>query len=51
MGEITDKVKGKIKQAAGVVTGNRKLEGKGKLDEAKGNVKGAVAEVKRAIRK
>jgi uncharacterized protein YjbJ (UPF0337 family) len=50
MGEIIDKVKGKIKQAAGVATGNKKLEREGKLDEAKGNVKGAVAQAKRAVK-
>jgi uncharacterized protein YjbJ (UPF0337 family) len=49
MGEIIDKVKGKIKQAAGAVTGNKKLEAEGKLDEAKGNVKGAAREVKHTI--
>jgi uncharacterized protein YjbJ (UPF0337 family) len=50
MGEIIDKVKGKIKQAAGAATGDKKLEAKGKLDEAKGNVKGAVEEVKHAVK-
>ena len=50
MGEIIDKVKGKIKQTAGAATGDRKLEAKGKLDQAKGNVKGAVEEVKHAVK-
>ena len=50
MGEIIDKVKGKIKQTAGAATGDKKLEAKGKLDQAKGNVKGAVEEVKHAVK-
>ena len=48
MGEITDKAKGKIKQAAGALTGNKELEREGKVDEAKGKVKGAVKDVKHA---
>ena len=50
MGEIIDKVKGKIKQAAGAVTGDKNLEREGKVDEAKGKVKGAVEEVKHAVK-
>jgi uncharacterized protein YjbJ (UPF0337 family) len=50
MGEIIDKAKGKIKQAAGAVTGDKKLENEGKWDEAKGNVKGAVEDVKHAVK-
>jgi uncharacterized protein YjbJ (UPF0337 family) len=51
MGEIIDKVKGKIKQAAGGVAGDKKLENEGKVDEAKGKTKGAVEEVKQAVKK
>jgi uncharacterized protein YjbJ (UPF0337 family) len=50
MGELIDKAKGKIKQAAGAVSGDKKLEREGKLDEAKGNVKGAVEEAKHAVK-
>jgi uncharacterized protein YjbJ (UPF0337 family) len=50
MGEIIDKVKGKIKQAAGAASGDKKLEREGKLDEAKGKVKGAVEDVKHVIK-
>jgi len=50
MGEIIDKTKGKIKQAAGAVSGDKKLQNEGKIDEAKGNVKGAVEEVKHAVK-
>jgi uncharacterized protein YjbJ (UPF0337 family) len=50
MGEIIDKVKGKIKQAAGALTGNKKLEREGRVDEAKGKVKGAAENVKQAVK-
>jgi uncharacterized protein YjbJ (UPF0337 family) len=46
MGEHMDKAKGKIKQAAGDLTGNEKLKREGKLDEAKGKVKGMVNDAK-----
>ena len=51
MGEIIDKVKGKIKQVAGSASGDKKLEREGKIDEAKGKVKGAAEDVKHAIKK
>jgi len=50
MGELIDKAKGKIKQAAGAATGDKNLERRGKVDEAKGNVKGAAEEVKHAAK-
>jgi uncharacterized protein YjbJ (UPF0337 family) len=50
MGEIIDKVKGKIKQAAGSVSGDKKLEREGKVDEAKGQVKGVAEDVKHAVK-
>jgi uncharacterized protein YjbJ (UPF0337 family) len=50
MGEIIDKVKGKIEQVAGAAGGDKKLQQQGKLDEAKGRAKGAVEEVKHAIK-
>ena len=50
MGEIIDKVKGKAKQAAGSLTGDKKLETEGKVEVAKGQVKGAVEDVKHAIK-
>lgn len=49
MGEIIDKSKGKIKQAVGDLTGNKKLEREGEEDELKGRVKGVVKDVKRAV--
>jgi uncharacterized protein YjbJ (UPF0337 family) len=51
MGEIIDKVKGKIKQAAGGLAGDKKLEQEGKIDSAKGKVKGAVEDIKYAAKK
>lgn len=50
MGEITDKVTGKVKRAAGVLTGNKKLEREGQLDETKGKVKGAAEDLKHAVK-
>jgi uncharacterized protein YjbJ (UPF0337 family) len=50
MGEIIDKVKGKIKQTAGAFAGDKKLERKGDVDIAKGQVKGAVENVKHAVK-
>lgn len=50
MGELIDKAKGKIKEVAGVATGNRSLEGEGKADQVKGAVKGKFDEIKQAIK-
>lgn len=51
MGALTSKVKGKIKETAGKITGNKRLEREGKLDEAKGVVQGAVDDVKHAVKR
>ena len=37
-----DKAKGRVKEAAGALTGDRSLKNKGRVDQAKGRVKGAV---------
>jgi uncharacterized protein YjbJ (UPF0337 family) len=50
MGEIIDKVKGKIKRAVGILAGDKKLEREGRADEAKGKVEGAVEDVKHAFK-
>ena len=51
----TDVVKGRIKEAAGALTGNDKLRAEGKTDQAVGKVKQvaekAVDRVKRAVKK
>ena len=51
----TDVVKGRIKEAAGALTGNDKLRAKGKADQAVGEVKQlaekAVEKVEKAVKK
>lgn len=42
----TDEVKGRVKEAAGVLTGDKKLEREGKADQAVGKLKQAVENVK-----
>ncbi len=51
MGELISKAKGKIKQTAGKITGNKRLEREGTLDEAKGAVKGVTEDVKHAVKR
>jgi len=43
--------KGKVKEAAGKMTGNTKLKHDGKKDQMKGNVKQSGEKVKDALRK
>ena len=50
MGEWTDKAKGKAKEIGGVVTGDRSLEAEGKLDQAKGKIKGKFEELKQGVK-
>ena len=47
----TEQAKGKLKQAAGAVTGNDKLRAEGKADQKKANLKQAGEKVKDAFRK
>ena len=55
MGGKTDVVKGRIKEAAGALTGNDRLRAEGKTDQAVGQTKQAVQKVadlvKRAAKK
>ena len=55
MGGKTDVAKGRIKEAAGVLTGNDKLRAEGQTDQAVGKVKQAagkaVDNVKRTVKK
>ena len=44
--ENADPIKGRIKQATGVATGDEDLEREGKLDRAEGKVKGTVDKVR-----
>jgi uncharacterized protein YjbJ (UPF0337 family) len=41
----TDKVKGRVKEAVGALTGDKKLKNEGKADQAIGSVKNAVEKV------
>jgi uncharacterized protein YjbJ (UPF0337 family) len=50
MGEFIDKAKGKVKQAAGDLTGSKKLKEEGERDELKGELKGVVKDLKYAIK-
>ena len=45
-----NKVKGAVKDAAGKVTGDRKLQTEGKVDKAKGAAHNVVGDVKDAVR-
>jgi uncharacterized protein YjbJ (UPF0337 family) len=40
-----DQAKGRVKEAAGALTGNRKLKRDGKIDQAAGKVKDAADKV------
>jgi uncharacterized protein YjbJ (UPF0337 family) len=55
MGGKTDEVKGRIKEAAGALTGNNELREDGKTDQAVGKAEQAVQEtadtVKKAVKK
>jgi len=44
------KVKGQLKEAAGRVSGDKRLEAKGRADKTKANLKQAGAKVKDAFR-
>ena len=46
MGADSDEVKGKAKRAAGVITGNEKLESEGKSDRRAGEAKEEVEQAK-----
>jgi uncharacterized protein YjbJ (UPF0337 family) len=47
----TDVVKGRIKEAAGALTGNDKLRAEGKTDQAVGKTKQAVQKVADTVKK
>jgi uncharacterized protein YjbJ (UPF0337 family) len=44
-GKNVDKAKGRVKEAAGALTGNRRLKNEGRVDQAKGSAKNAVDKV------
>ncbi len=45
MAEKADDAKGRVKEAAGDLTGDKDLKREGKVDRASGKVKGAVGDV------
>jgi uncharacterized protein YjbJ (UPF0337 family) len=51
MGGKTDVVKGRIKEAAGALTGNNKLRDQGKTDQLVGKTKQAVQKVNDTVKK
>jgi uncharacterized protein YjbJ (UPF0337 family) len=50
MSELSKKAKGRIEQAVGGLTGNKRLQKEGQDDERAGQVEGAVADVKHAVK-
>jgi uncharacterized protein YjbJ (UPF0337 family) len=51
MGGKTDEVKGRIKEAAGALTGNEKVREEGKTDQAVGKVKQVVEKAVDSVEK
>ena len=50
MSEIINKTKGRVKQAVGDLTGDQKLRREGQRDELKGQIEGAVKDVKHVVK-
>ena len=46
----TEKAKGRVKEAAGALSGNRRLKGEGKIDQIVGSVKEAVGKTVDTVR-
>ena len=44
-----DKAKGRAKEAAGALSGNKRLKNEGRADQAKGSVKNAADKVSNAL--
>ena len=51
MGGKTDQVTGKVKEAAGVLTGDKELEREGKVQHAAGHIKEKAGEITSQIQK
>ena len=45
-----DQAKGSMKDAAGKITGDSKLQAEGKMDKAKGKIENAVGGMKESLR-
>ncbi|QQS20100.1 CsbD family protein [Candidatus Saccharibacteria bacterium] len=49
MSHTSDKISGKTKQAVGKMTDNKKLQSKGKIEEAKGEVKETLNDARKKM--
>ena len=49
-GNMADKAKGKVKEAAGKAVGNERLTAEGKADQVKGDAKQAAEKAKDALK-
>jgi uncharacterized protein YjbJ (UPF0337 family) len=47
----TDKAKGRVKKAAGDLTGDQSLKDRGRTDEAKGKAKGGIDKAAEKVKK
>ena len=47
--ETVDKAKGRLKEAAGAVTGDSSMKNEGRAEQAKGSIKKAVDKVEDAL--
>jgi uncharacterized protein YjbJ (UPF0337 family) len=45
-----DNIKGKVKETFGVATGDRELEGEGKIDQVKGKIKDVAGNIREGIK-
>ena len=45
MNAKADKIKGRVEEAAGILTNNRRLKNRGKIDQAAGKAKETIASV------
>ena len=50
MARKMDQAKGRLKEAGGALTGNQRLKQEGKMDQAAGKVKGAMAKGVSAVK-
>ncbi|MFF9851033.1 CsbD family protein [Streptomyces litmocidini] len=50
MSSVTDKLKGRIKEITGKITGNQRLETEGRTDQARAKVREAVRDVRERAR-
>lgn len=49
MNQFINKAKGRIKQSVGALTGDRRLKREGKSDEIKGEMQGALKDIKHTV--